>query len=183
MWYGLLTIVILGVILMPTKISTDFSFDSCFKIVVGLEGVYSVDPNDKGNWTGGKVGYGEMRGTKYGISAKAFPTLDIKNLTLAQAKEIYSRDYWNKMLKADPILNLIAFDCAVNQGVKTSNSINNTVNLLTPLTPDGKLASFANLRLEHYRQLSDWERYGNGWTNRVKNVLNISLSNLTTKAV
>ena len=35
----------------------------------GHEGGLSLDPNDRGNWTGGKKGSGELRGTKYGIAA------------------------------------------------------------------------------------------------------------------
>lgn len=47
------------------------------------EGGYSNHPNDKG---------GE---TKYGISKRQYPKLDIKNLTFPQAMDIYRRDYWN----------------------------------------------------------------------------------------
>lgn len=40
------------------------------------------DRNDKGNWTGGRVGVGQLKGTKYGISAAAYLHLGIKSLTL-----------------------------------------------------------------------------------------------------
>jgi Glycosyl hydrolase 108 len=59
------------------------------------EGGYTSDKNDPGNWTGGKVGKGELHGTKYGIAANSFPKLDIKNLTVKQAESIYQRDYWD----------------------------------------------------------------------------------------
>ena len=65
------------------------TFDTAFANVIGLEGGYTDDPRDRGNWTGGTVGQGKLRGTKYGISAAAFPTLDIANLTLDAAKAIY----------------------------------------------------------------------------------------------
>lgn len=51
--------------------------------VLQLEGDYSNDPYDYG---------GE---TKYGIAKKYYPDLDIKNLTLEQALQIYKRDYWD----------------------------------------------------------------------------------------
>lgn len=47
-----------------------------------FEGGYVNDPADPG---------GE---TKYGISKRAFPYLDIKNLTKARAIEIYEEKYW-----------------------------------------------------------------------------------------
>lgn len=95
-------------------------FETAFAIVVDVkvEGGFSLDPRDKGNWTGGKVGEGELRGTNFGISAAAYPSLDIKSLTLADARGIYRRDYWD-FLRADqltPDLKLPAFDMAVNQG-------------------------------------------------------------------
>lgn len=46
------------------------------------EGGYVNDPNDPG---------GE---TKYGISKRSFPTLDIANLTVEDAKAIYQRNFW-----------------------------------------------------------------------------------------
>lgn len=58
------------------------NFLKAFDLTVGLEGSYSNDPSDPG---------GE---TKYGISKRYHPTLDIKNLTLEQAEAIYLKEYW-----------------------------------------------------------------------------------------
>lgn len=93
-------------------------FDQAFALVVGIEGGYSTDPNDPGNWTGGKAGVGELKGTKHGISAKAYPTLDIANLSIDDAQAIYQRDYWSEC-SCDQLpwpLALFVFDCSVNQG-------------------------------------------------------------------
>jgi lysozyme family protein len=57
------------------------------------EGGFSDNPKDPGNWTGGKVGVGELKGTKFGIAANTYGHLDIKNLTILGASEIYMRDY------------------------------------------------------------------------------------------
>lgn len=95
------------------------AFERAFAIVVGEEGGWGTDRNDPGNWTGGAVGSGELRGTKYGISAAAFPALDIEHLTVAEAQAIYRRDYWNRV-QADqlaPPVALLVFDAAVNNGV------------------------------------------------------------------
>lgn len=99
--------------------TTEDTFTVAFRVLVGEEGGYSDDSHDKGNWTGNVVGVGELRGTKYGISAGSFPSLPIKSLTLDQAKLIYHGKYWS-VIHGDslpPPLALIMFDAAVNNGV------------------------------------------------------------------
>jgi lysozyme family protein len=59
------------------------------------EGGFQNKPNDSGNWTGGRVGVGELKGTNMGISAAQFPLLDIPNLTAEDVKPIYRLHYWN----------------------------------------------------------------------------------------
>lgn len=82
-------------------------FDKALAIVLRHEGGYVNDPRDPG---------GE---TKYGISKRAYPNVDIANLTVEDAAAIYRRDYWDKLrpdeLPAD--LAVVLFDTAVNQGV------------------------------------------------------------------
>lgn len=97
-------------------------FDAAFAWVVGAEGSYTDDPGDPGNWTGGAVGAGELKGTKFGISAAAYPTLDIADLTLDEAKALYARDYWAPIAgdELPPVLALVVFDAAVNSGVAQS---------------------------------------------------------------
>jgi lysozyme family protein len=83
------------------------SFDIALKITLKNEGGFVNDPHDSG---------GE---TKYGISKRSYPELDIKNLTLDQAKEIYRNGYWVP-IKGDEIdsqdLANKVFDVAVNIG-------------------------------------------------------------------
>jgi lysozyme family protein len=43
-------------------------FNIAFELTVGHEGGYSNNPDDPGNWTGGDVGEGQLKGTKYGVS-------------------------------------------------------------------------------------------------------------------
>ena len=72
------------------------------------------DPNDRGGLT------------KYGISQRSYPNVDIRNLTEEQAKEIYKRDYWDKV-KADDIQSQEVaenlFDTAVNMGPRTAGRL------------------------------------------------------------
>jgi hypothetical protein len=72
-------------------------FDQIFDIVVRSEGGFTDNPADPGNWTGGRVGAGACRGTKFGISARAHPELDIAGLTLDQARSLYRREYWDRI--------------------------------------------------------------------------------------
>ena len=105
---------------MPPK--SDTAFLKAFTNLIGVEGGFTDNPKDDGNWTGGKQGSGVLKGTKYGIAASSYPHLDIPNLTLEQAQEVYYKDFWMPC-KADklpfPIANAL-FDCAVNSGVKTA---------------------------------------------------------------
>ena len=104
----------------------EVSFDSAFQKTVGLEGGFGADPHDRGNWTGGRIGVGELKGTKYGISAAAYPDLDIRNLSLNHAKDIYLLDYWIAMrldeIQSDALADEI-FDTGVNMGLSTAVKI------------------------------------------------------------
>ena len=159
-------------------------FMAALEILIESEGGFSDDKRDKGNWTSGKIGIGELKGTKYGISAMAYPDLDIKNLTIAQAMEIYHRDYWERC-KCDYIpdaLSVAVFDFAVNSGIKTAikklqialgvtaDGIigNQTVGACNRLPAKKVLEDYINLRLDYLMSLKKWSIYGKGWGNRVE---------------
>ena len=95
------------------------AFDYAFAIVVGVEGGYTANLADPGNWTGGACGRGECRGRKFGISAASYPDVDIASLSQDQAAAIHKRDYWDH-IQGDalpPALALLVFDAVVNNGV------------------------------------------------------------------
>ncbi len=95
------------------------NFEKAVGYTLQFEGGFSQNPNDPGNWTGGEVGKGELVGTNYGISAASFPNLNIKSLTLDQAKALYKQEYWD-VIKGDSLpfpLSMFLFDYAVNSGV------------------------------------------------------------------
>lgn len=48
------------------------TFDKAFNRLIGHEAGYSNDRRDPGNWTGGKVGIGTLKGTKFGIAANTY---------------------------------------------------------------------------------------------------------------
>lgn len=88
-------------------------FEKAFIELIGVEGGYVNDPTDRG---------GE---TKYGISKRSYPKLNIKQLTLDDAKQIYYNDFW---LKYDvdwfaKEYRFLVFDMLVNHGPKGTGLI------------------------------------------------------------
>ena len=81
-------------------------FARAIMFVLKHEGGYINDPDDWG---------GE---TKYGISRRSFPDLDIANLTIDEARRIYERDYWEKLSCSAmvPAVGLAVFGTSVNCG-------------------------------------------------------------------
>ena len=147
------------------------SFDRAFEIVIGAEGGYSNDPNDRG---------GE---TKYGISKRSYPTLDIASLTLADAKRIYHRDFWI-FISGDALpwpLSYFVFDAAVNQGVAPAIRMLQQAlgveadGVIGPQTlaavgrfPQSEVCSlFLALRGVRYTGTHGFKHYGLGWFKRL----------------
>ena len=170
------------------------TFDTAFANVVGLEGGYTDATRDRGNWTGGAVGQGKLRGTKYGISAAAFPTLDIENLTLDTAKAIYRANYWDKISGDEmpgPIAQVV-FDCAVNQGTEAAAEILQYAlridadGIIGPQTiaaaqqhssdPSGIVIEIGAQRAYRYAMSQGVQDYGLGWMRRVFQVTTKALT-------
>ena len=110
--------------------------------------------------------------TKYGLSRRANPDLDIAALTEERAKEIYEERYWNKVaLKLDPLLDMASYDTAVNVGVPR---------VLRWLTECPDYPAMLQRRRQHYFEIVDknpkLNKYVKGWENRV-----VALSNFLEK--
>lgn len=165
--------------------TTSINFDKAFETVIGHEGGYVNDPEDPG---------GE---TKYGITKRTYPHLDIKNLTLEQAKAIYKKDFWDKARVTEITrlydLQMLLFDIAVNHGVKDSAVFLQRAlgvdddGVIGPITlAAAKEANKRDLiaRINGYRLLdyavtlkNMFPRYGRGWTIRTaENLVNVGRS-------
>lgn len=159
------------------------NFDQFIARILSHEGGYSADRNDPGNWTGGKVGSGQMKGTKYGIAANTYPNEDIKGLTLEKAKAIYRRDFWGK-IKGDQLPPAVAFqvlDGAINSGVQRSvkwlqvasgASADGIIGPRTLQAANGGstlaiVLGYNAARLEFMTGLSNWKHHGAGWARRI----------------
>ena len=159
------------------------TFHEAFDRLLGHEGELSLDPNDRGNWTSGVIGQGELRGTKYGISAMSYPNLDIANLTIDDSKTIYVRDFWNQvhgeLLPGSVAFQL--FDFAVNSGPQTAIRY---LQRAVGVADDGDWGPISQaaaarmsecaivMRLNAERigfmtRLSGWPIQGRGWARRI----------------
>ena len=141
------------------------NFSRAIAFVLEHEGGFQNIASDKGNWTGGAVGKGELKGTKYGISAASYPKLDIANLTLETAREIYKRDYWERS-GADELawpLCLVVMDTAALHGAATAQV------WLAEVGPNALV--LAAKRLRSYTNMSGWPTSGIGWVRRVADLL------------
>jgi lysozyme family protein len=147
------------------------NFDKCFEKLISHEGGYVNNAKDPG---------GE---TKFGISKRSYPQLDIKALTLADAKDIYRRDFWDRAQcdRLPPSIAFDVFDCAVNSGIGQSirflqravgvaddGSVGPlTIAAVGRLEPEAVQARFNGHRLDFMTRLSTWDTFGRGWARRI----------------
>lgn len=148
-------------------------------------GGWTINPNDPGNWTGGKKGEGDLKGTKWGIAANTYPHLDIKNLTRQQADEIYMRDYWPRAWGDDwPMgFDQITYDATVNSGpgrgplwtcralgFPDARSRAAATSKAANLSTEDKIAAIkravSGQRMTFLRGLHTWQHFGRGWSGR-----------------
>jgi len=148
------------------------SFEQAVALVLKHEGGYSNDPRDPG---------GE---TRFGISKRAYPDVDILRLTEDEAKAIYRRDYWDK-LRPDELpqeLAICVFDAAVNMGrdkairllqracgvaqdgVMGGNTIAAANRLVDPVV------RFSAERVIAYTGIRGFDTFGKGWLRRTVSV-------------
>lgn len=147
------------------------AFDTCFTQLIDHEGNYVNNPADPG---------GE---TKYGISKRSYPALDIKWLTMDDAKTIYKRDFWDRA-QCDRLPAGIAFDVfdtAVNSGIgQAIRFLQRSVGVaddgvVGPMTlaavsrvePEAVQARFNGQRLDFMTRLTTWDTFSRGWARRI----------------
>jgi len=159
----------------------DERFLQAVEVVLAHEGGYVNDPRDPG---------GE---TKYGISKRSYPSLDIANLTREQAVEIYRRDWWDKYGYGRLASSAIAakvFDLSVNVGPRRAHEMlqralhavgrrdvvvdgiigPQTISAANAAPPDALLAAIRAEAAAYYRQLIErnpnLKKFEHGWMRR-----------------
>jgi lysozyme family protein len=160
-------------------------FDVCVVRVMDAEGGYKLaTPDDPG---------GE---TKYGISKRSFPDVDIANLSAAAAIELYRVNHW-ATIRGDELPLYAAFqvlDFAVNSGPAAAvctlqgalgvpaDGVLGPQTLLALLAarPADLLAKLAAGRLDFLASLPNWPANGRGWARRVATNLRLGAIDLRT---
>lgn len=126
--------------------------------------------------------------TKFGISQKAYPELDIRNLSEDQAKDIYRHDYWNRVKGDDIQSQTVAetiFDVCVNMGVAGGSKLAQKTLAIEPADgiigpqslavinacdDDLFIAKFALAKIQRYTEIcradDSQKKYLLGWLNR-----------------
>ena len=138
---------------------------------LGHEGAYSNHEGDPG---------GE---TKWGISKKSYPLLDIKNLSVQEAAEIYKRDFLEPLRYNEyhPGVGYQLFDLAVHSGVKQAIKLlqkaisvkqdgiigPNTLRRLDNLSESDLIFLLLAERIEFLTDLPTWKIFGKGWMRRI----------------
>lgn len=114
--------------------------------------------------------------TKYGISQKSYPRLDIKSLTKKEALDIYYNDFWNHKklnIKALPVSFYVKreiFDTAVNAGTyregvifqEALNLLNRNEKDFEDLKVDGWLGSATRKSIKNLRYKNNLLKTLNG---------------------
>lgn len=170
---------------MNGVVVTVLDFDEVFNRVVGIEGGYVNDPQDPG---------GE---TKFGISKRSYPDVDIGALTVDGAKLIYRRDFWDPLvadrLPASVVYEL--FDFAVNSGIATAVRY---LQRALGVADDGNFGPASKAaaagcgeaalimalvaeRLDFMTRCKNWDHAGKGWTRRIARNLRFSASDIGNK--
>lgn len=138
-------------------------FNQAIAKLLEKEGGYVNDKDDPG---------GE---TKYGISKRAYPHLNIKELTKSQAEQIYRLDYWNKFTldeQPNQVIAELIFENAVNMGVGACSALLSLVkDELKPI--EAFIVQYKLYQIIRYKEICNRRpasrKYLLGWLNRVLN--------------
>lgn len=160
------------------------AFEACLPLVLRHEGGFSDRADDPGGVT------------NLGVTMKAWASFKGRSVTVAEMRALtpttvnpfYKRLYWDAVC-GDQLpagIDYMAFDCAVNQGPARARR---WLQLAAGVTMDGSigpqtlaavkaapaleiLTKFDTFRANAYRALADFPVFGEGWLNRLDDVMN-----------
>jgi lysozyme family protein len=168
------TAAVLGAFKVVKNMSSKEEFNKYIGYILEFEGGYTNNKNDRG---------GE---TKYGICKKQYPNLDIKSITIQQAKDIYFTDYWtrSKCVLIPSKIRFLYFDTVVNGGgvvvLQAAAGVkqDSVLGKITLAASENVTArSYTDARIQRFKDIiarnSTQEEFKNGWMNRANKALSI----------
>ena len=168
--------------MIPHMDTSRLKFNRCIPVIMAIEGGLvhnTADPKGL---------------TKYGISQRSYPELDIAHLAQADAEDIYFRDFWTyiKCGELPDGLDLSVLDFGINAGpLNAEITMQRLVGIVQyqPIGPETLHAiatcgisnkalvdRYAQARMRFYQYLQSWRTFGSGWTSRVERIRTASLA-------
>lgn len=170
-------------VVAPPVVPVSARFAACLAQVLRHEGGYVDHPADPG----GATNLGITLATLAAWRGKPVTKQDVRDLTVAEAGEIYRARYWLP-IRGDalpPGVDLAVFDAAVNSGpmraAKWLQSVlgvaqDGEIGLQTLAAlarapgPVTVITDLCDARMRYLRGLPTWSTFGRGWTRRVAEV-------------
>lgn len=169
------------------------NWEQCFALILKNEGGFEDDPHDPGNrMPDGRAGctnFGVIQANWEDFVGHQVTHEDMRALTINDVNPFYRKRYWDT-IKGDDLpmgVDYAVFDFEINSGGRAAK----TLQSLLGVTADGQIgpatvaaaqaadassiiAGICETRLNYLKTLSDWDRYGNGWANRIERVQDIA---------
>lgn len=147
------------------------------RYIYAWEGGWSNDPYDPGGATNLGITIAEFadwRGVELTRYTQDALKEELKRLTKDEADKIYRKNYWDKM-KCDqlpPGLDLIVYDCAINQGVARATHFLANANDGTVMD---RIAAMYEQRKAAYERLPTFFHFGKGWMARLNECRDLAI--------
>jgi len=171
------------------------NFDKCLSITLRHEGGWADHPRDPG----GATMKGVTIGTYAQFKGRKVTKEELRNISDADLRTIYRRNYWDKV-RGDDLpagLDLVAFDGAVNSGpargarwvqqglgVTADGKIGHaTIAAAKAVPASSAIAASCDARLEFLHRLKTWPTFGKGWQRRVDDIRRQAVAMVTATPV
>jgi lysozyme family protein len=158
------------------------NWDDCFAMVIKSEGGFVNHPKDPG----GMTNLGVTRSAWEAYLGKHVTEDEMRALTKDDVKPFYKSLYWDR-IKGDslpPGVDYAAYDLAVNSGPHRAAKY---LQEIAGVTSDGMIGPksleaikscdavemvdvICDMRMDFLKNLSTFDTFGNGWTDRVNKV-------------
>jgi len=164
-------------------------FDECVAIVLKHEGGFVDHPRDPGGATNMGITLRTLREWRGDDTLTADA---VRNLTEAEAKEIYLARYWNPVRgdQLPPGVDLAVFDWAVHGGVgRAARDLQTvlgvtvdgaigrqTIAAVQHADPAEVIRGICGRRLAYLRSRPHWDAFGRGWERRVRAIEEAALA-------